>query len=287
VSERRGPPHQQWARFPDAGPADSSLAARRFGHAAGPPRRAGLFIATLALLYLLGAWHSGAVRWDGLAPTAYRYVQPPSGYTNPGPPSGAKQTVVFSNGVAQSTHIFTADLQAQLTVPTGAFPPRAGGGSVVVTITPQAPPAVGGLLIDGNAYVVQASYQDGTPVPAPWPKPLLAYLLFPAQNVPHGLYVLHGNQAAILSTTVDFPTQSVQGQISAAGTLVAAGPPQTGTTTSASGGKGTTVAIAAAGVGVVLLSAGLLLVARRRTGRDHDDGDAGEGDDQPASESPE
>jgi hypothetical protein len=260
VSERHRPQHQYW--------------------------RAALLLATLALLYLVGAWHSGAVRWDGLAPTAYRYVKPPPGYTNPGPPAGAKQTVVFRNGVAQSTHIFTADLQAQLTVPDGAFPPSAGG-SVVVTITPQAPPVVAGLLIDGNAYVVQATYADGTPVPAPWPKPLLVYLLFPAQNVPHGLYALHGNQATVVSTTVDFPTQSVQGQISAAGTLVAAGPPQAGTTAGASSGKGTTVAIAAAGVGVVLLSVGLLLVTRRRTSRVPDDDDAGEGDDQPASESTE
>jgi len=280
VSERHLPLHQHWGPLPNAWPVGVSVVARQYW-------RAALLLATLALLYLVGAWHSGAVRWDGLAPTAYRYIKPPPGYTNPGPPAGAKQTVVFSNGVAQSTHIFTADLQAQLTVPNGAFPPSAGGGSVVVTITPQAPPVVAGLLIDGNAYVVQATYADGTPVPAPWPKPLLAYLLFPAQNVPHGLYALHANQASLLSTTVDFPTQSVQGQISAAGTLVAAGPPQAGSAAGAVSGRGTTVAIAAAGIGIVLLSVGLLLVARRRTSRVPDDDDAGEGDDQPASESTE
>ncbi|HEV7214314.1 MAG TPA: hypothetical protein VGP33_04250 [Chloroflexota bacterium] len=287
MSVRRRPPHQKFAPLASAGSADSSLVARRSSRSGSQRRRAALLIATLALLYLVGAWHSGAARWDGLAPTAYRYVKPPSGYTNPGPPAGAKQTVVFSNGVSQSTQVYTADLQAQLTVPDGAFPPRAGGGSVVVTITPQAPPAIGGLVIDGNAYVVQATYADGTPVPAPWPKPLLVYLLFPAQNVPHGLYALHGNQATILSTTVDFPTQSVQGQIGAASTLVAAGPPQAGTTVGASGGKGTTVAIAAAGVGVALVAVGLLLVARHRTGGAHDGGDAGEGDDQSDSEATE
>lgn len=276
MSERGGPPHQQVASHPPAGSAGSSAGARQHW-------RAALLLAALALLYLVGAWHSGAVRWDGLAPTAYRYVKPPPGYTNPGPPAGAKQTVVFSNGVSQSVQVYTADLQAQLSVPNGAFPPSAGSGSVVVTITPQAPPAVAGLVIDGNAYVVRATYADGSPVPAPWPKPVLAYLLFPAQNVPHGLYALHANQASLLSTTVDFPTQSVQGQISAAGTLVAAGPPQAGGAAGAASGRGATVAIAVAGVGIVLLSIGLLLVARGRTGRVLDDDDGEDGDERPTA----
>jgi|GEM_PF-3010819 hypothetical protein len=238
--------------------------------------RTALLLTALSLLYLVGAWHTGAVHWDGLAPTAYRYVTPPPGYTNPGPPSGAKQTVVFWNGVSQSVQVYTVDLQAQLTVPNGAFPPNATGSSIVVTITPQAPPTVSGLVLDGNAYVVLAQYLDGTSVPTPWPKPVFVYLLFPASNIPQGMYTLQGSQATEISKTVDFPTQSVQGQISAAGTVVAAGPPQAGSTAGVAGSHVTTIAVVVAGVGVILVAIGLLLVARRRAGRASDDSDTGE-----------
>lgn len=235
-------------------------------------------LAFLACLYLIVAPHFGAVRWDGLAPTAYRYVTPPPGYTNPGPPASAKQTVTFSNGVSQSVQVYTSDLQAQLMVPTGAFPPGSSGASVVVTITPQAPPVVAGLVIDGNAYVVQATYSDGTPLPAPWKQPVLVYLLFPSRDLPAGLYTVQGGAATEVSTTVDFPGQSVQGQIEGPSTIVAAGPPQAGTSGGAAGSRTTTIAIILAGVGVVLVALGLVFVARRRAGDVPDAAEAGDDD---------
>lgn len=236
-------------------------------------------LAVSALLYLVAAWHLGTSRWDGLAPTAYRYVNPPPGYTNPGPPASAKQTVVFSNGVSQSVQVYTADLQAQLMVPTGAFPPSSSGVSVVVTITPQAPPAVAGLVVDGNAYAVQATYTDGSPIPAPWKQPVLVYLLFPPRNLPAGLYTLQGGAATEVSKTVDFPSQTVQGQIDGPGTVAAAGPPQAGAAGGAAGGRGTTIAIVVIGVGVVLVALGLVFVARRRAGSMPDEGEPETDDD--------
>jgi hypothetical protein len=236
-------------------------------------------LAGLVLLYLLAAWHLGSKRWDGLAPTAYRYVNSPPGYTNPGPPASAKQTVVFSNGVSQSVQVYTPDLQAQLVVPTGAFPPSSGGVSVLVTITPQAPPSVAGLVIDGNAYVVQATYTDGSPIPPPWKQPVLVYLLFPSGNLPAGLYTVKGSAATEVSKTVDFPSQTVQGQIDGPGTVAAAGPPRAGAGRSAAGGRSTTIAIIVVGVGVVLVALGLVFVARRRAGGVPDEGEPAGDDD--------
>lgn len=236
-------------------------------------------LAGLALLCLFAAWHLGGRRWDGLAPSAYRYVKPPPGYSNPGPPSAAKQTVVFSNGVSQSVQVYTPDLQAQLVVPDGAFPPSGSGLSVVVTITPQAPPVVAGLLIHGNAYVVQATYTDGTPLPTPWKQPVLCYLLFPPGSLPAGLYALQGGTATEVSKTVDFPSQTVQGQIDGPGTFAAAGPPQAGAAGSGTGGRSTTVAIVAVGIGVVLVALGLVFVARRRVGSEPDEGESEADDD--------
>jgi hypothetical protein len=230
-------------------------------------------IALLALVYIAGARQLGAVRWDGLAPSPYRYVKPPPGYTNPGPPAPAKQTIAFSNGVSQSVQVYTPDLQAQLVVPEGAFPANANGSAVVVTLTPQAPPALAGLAVDGNAYVVQAVYADGTPVPAPWKQPGLAYLLFPAGSIPLGLYTLQGSQATQVSTTVDIPSQSVQGQITGPVTIAAAGTPRASNGTGAVGGNLKAIAIAASGLGVLLVAIGLVLVTRRRAGRTPDSTD--------------
>jgi len=185
----------------------------------------GATLAILIALYLVGAFKLGVIRWDGLSPEPYRYVSPPPGVQNPGPPASASQQITFTNGVSNQAQVYTSDLQAQLILGDGAFPPDATNSPVAVTITPQAPPQRANLQFHGNAYVVHAAYASGAPVPEPWKKPALVYLRFPSGSSPNGLYLLTGGQATRVSPTVDFPSSTVQGNSDQGGAFVAAGPP--------------------------------------------------------------
>lgn len=225
---------------------------------------AALGLALLAALYLIGAGRLGVVRWDGLAPQPYRYVSPPPGHVNPGPPTSAKQSVSFVERVSKDTQVYTADLQAQVLFGSGALPADDLGDAIVVTIVPEAPPKLAGLVVDGNAYIITATYSNGQPVPEPWPKASALYLVFPSGNLPAGLYRLENGQATEVSKTVDFPTLTVQGQIDRGGTYAAAG--------SGAAASGATPAglgrIAIFGVivvvGLLLIGFGLLLILRSR-----------------------
>jgi hypothetical protein len=219
----------------------------------------------LAALYLLGATILGTWRWDGFSPEPYRYVSPPPGHQNPGPPASAKGSVVFVNGQSRQVQFYTSDLQAQILIPAGAFPPDASASDVTVTIVPQAPPHLSGLAAVGNAYVITATYSSGAAVPEPWLKPAMIYLRFPSGPVPSSLYQLVNGQPVKLTSTVDTPTLTAQGASDRGGTFLAAGTPATQPSGQPARTPGRIAAIVVASGGVVLVLLGLLLLTR--TGR--------------------
>lgn len=102
--------------------------------------------------------------YDGLAPPVpYRYVKPPADLAdaNERPLAGKSKLELGEKGSTART-VGTADGQMLVVFADGAVPSRTGESEVNVDIDPidptplpQAPP---GLRIDGNAYVVSASY---------------------------------------------------------------------------------------------------------------------------------
>jgi hypothetical protein len=101
----------------------------------------------------------------------YRWVVPPEAEIPFNlPPEPGQGTIAFVRGGSKDADFRTADLQATVTFPPGAFEPRDGERGIDVTITPLDPEEVGpappGSEHQGNAYEVQARYA-GSGEPAP------------------------------------------------------------------------------------------------------------------------
>jgi hypothetical protein len=230
-------------------------------------------VAALAGYLVLAVSHQVVV-WDGLAPSPYRYVQPPPGYINAAPPSAAKGTVTFSGGKSSTAQVFTDDLQAQLLISEGAFPPDAASDPINITIDPLAPSGLGQLTPFGNAYAVKAIYSNGTAVPGPWKAQATLYLRYPAQGLPDDMFRLDASGPVALKATVDLPTLTVKVDITEAGTYVPAGskpaaPPVT--TVKPAGGSITPAVLVLGAGGLLLVVAGIVIIARGRLRRESDD----------------
>jgi hypothetical protein len=177
----------------------------------------------LAALYLGTAARVGMLRWDGFGPVPYRYVVAPPGIQNGGSPAPVSGTVPFRGGVSQASQFYTPDLQAQVLIPTGAFPPSASGQPVVVSINPRAPPVLTPLFAYGNAYLIMAAYYQGEPVPTPWKQTIMVVLRYPDNVSPLGLYRLDAGNPTSIGSSVDQSAMTAPGMTDRGGTFVVAG----------------------------------------------------------------
>jgi hypothetical protein len=102
---------------------------------------------------------------DGLAPPPpYRWVAPPSNLAASNEKPFSAKFTINKQGASYRAGVFsTRDGQVQLVLPTGALPVEAGQKSVLLTITPLAPSAVGappkGQEFAGNVYRIDGVYQ--------------------------------------------------------------------------------------------------------------------------------
>ncbi|HEU5002792.1 MAG TPA: hypothetical protein VFW71_08445 [Actinomycetota bacterium] len=128
---------------------------------------AGLAVAVpaAAVLSVAAGLLAGIPLFDGLAPpAAYRWVNPPPELRgiNKAPSSAVLAVPLTPSGTA-STTLETADGQVQISLPDGAFAPSPGQTGVEFRIRPlgaaDAPALPPGVLIQGNAYRVDAAYQ--------------------------------------------------------------------------------------------------------------------------------
>ncbi len=144
--------------------------------------------AVAAALYLAAGayvWPRVPVRllYEGEAPPLpYRWVRPPATLAEPNqPPESGAGAIPLTPDGSQSASILTDDGQAAVIFRSGAIAPRAGVTSVQATITPLDPARVAapppGLRFDGNAYRMEATYRDGTPISLA--KPATAVLRYP------------------------------------------------------------------------------------------------------------
>jgi len=133
-------------------------------------RRALLIGAALVAAYVAAALVLPGARpvrpiFDGLAPPApYKWVSPPPDIASGNsPPASAGESLPLKSGGTDETSVATADGQATLILPQGAFTASVSNTSVRIDITPKDPARYGSppsrLSYSGNAYEMRATYE--------------------------------------------------------------------------------------------------------------------------------
>jgi hypothetical protein len=252
--------------------------------ARAPARHDRALVALLAgvgvvALYLAGAAVSGRASilarrplLDGLAPpTPYRWVTPPPDLAASNkPPASTRFTVELTATGSRLGAFSTSDGQINLVLSEGAVPARSGQTGVEVAVDPVDPatlgPAPSGLVVAGNAYRIQASYQpSGDEVEALGGQSsvgLVYPLLATAVADPGGHQVLSsadGRAWEALASTDTPGTHQVSARLARTGYV------QVGVAPSAGGSGGDSrsrVLLLASGVAVVIVGAALLLRLR-------------------------
>jgi hypothetical protein len=103
--------------------------------------------------------------YDGfVAPTSYRFVDPPSFFAAGNvEPRALTTTIALRSDGSAAAGFATPDGQFVVSLGPGAIAPRPGATSVAVHVTPLAPrrlsPVPAGLRANGNAYRVELTYQ--------------------------------------------------------------------------------------------------------------------------------
>jgi hypothetical protein len=205
---------------------------------------------------------TGVPLFDGLAPPpAYRWVRPPPELRSGNkPPASATATVALTDAGSAAAVVSTADDQAQVSLPAGAFPPAAGQTGLGVAIQPldpgEVPPPPAGTAIQGNPYRITAAYiPSGAAATAV--QPVDVTLRYPVDATQ--MILFSGSTWQPLPTTLESAALAVDatttrfGAFAAASTDVTAARPRR------------IPAWAYAAAGVALLAAGIpTLVSRRK-----------------------
>jgi hypothetical protein len=249
----------------------------------GPARRDRALVALLAgvgvlALYLAGAAVSGRASilarrplLDGLAPPVpYRWVSPPPDLAAGNkPPASTRFTVGLTATGSRLGAFSTSDGQINLVLSEGAVPAKSGQTGVEVAVDPVDPatlgPAPSGLVVAGNAYRIQASYQpSGDQVTALGGQSsvgLVYPLLATAVADPAGHQVLSSadGRAWEAQPSTDTPgTHQVSARLARTGYVQVGVAPSAG----GSGDPRNRILLLASGVAVVIVGAALLLRLR-------------------------
>lgn len=186
---------------------------------------AGLYILSAVLVQSAG--HPVLPLFDGLGPpAAYRWVNPPqeAAASNEPPLPGAGE--ISLEGPTQNFFVTTEDGQASLSGTSDMWvrPPRQK--AVAVELTPLDPQTLGptpqGLLFDGNAYEVKASYKPSGDEAVLGGK-VQMILRYPRRS--NVVLEWTGTAWRRLTSFVIRPSLQVYAEVEELGTFVAAGPP--------------------------------------------------------------
>jgi hypothetical protein len=285
---------------------------RRFHRWPRPaPPRAGRMAAAsgvaVVLAYLAGTALSGQLSplarrplLDGLAPPPpYHWVKPPPELSSGNrPAAGADGVVPLSPSGTQVTAISTGDGQANLLLDANAIAPATGQRSVAIAIQPVDPAKLAGappgLVLAGNAYRIQFSYQpSGRPVTALAGKATIS-LVFPLLPIPVTSPFDHtvlssadGRAWAKQSSTATPGSHQVASALPAPGYVIAAVPPAPA---EAAAPNRTPLYAGLAAAAVLVAVAAIVLARRLRAapeGDDDDDDDDEDEDDEDEYDEPE
>ena len=210
---------------------------------------------------------------DGTAPLPpYRWTSPPPelAQTNVSPTAGSFTLPLTERG-SRPEVLTTDDAQATLILAAGTFEPAAGQEQVRLTVTPTDPAEIGspeGLIVLGNAYLVEASYEPGgDPIRGRLGAPLEVILVYPLTPDAHTTsrsvaFSPDGRNWTVAEGTDAPAIQQAEGPVDTLGYVVAAAdrvavaPPP-----AADEGSGGTlrVALIVTAICVALVGVGLLL----------------------------
>jgi hypothetical protein len=227
--------------------------------AAGPAAGALLVVAACATVAL--GLRAGVPLFDGLAPPpAYRWVRPPPELRSANlAPASASATVPFTDAGSAAAVVSTADDQAQVSLPAGAFPPVAGQTGLGVAIQPldpvQVPAPPAGTAIEGNPYRITVAYvPSGATATAVQPVDVM--LRYPVDATQMILFT--GSTWRLLPTTLESAALAIDATTTQFGVFAAA-------STEVTPARPRRIpAWAYAAAGVALFAAGVPTLASRR-----------------------
>ncbi len=213
---------------------------------------------------------------DGLGPAQpYRWVNPPPDLAadNQPPSAGAFELELTADGVRGAV-LITSDDQVTAIVPDGAIGAHDDDDAVTLRIDPVDPatlaPVPDDLEVQGNAYVISATYEpSGVEVPR-FEQPIDVILLYPVTPdvhvATHEMLRERTNGWRRLRTTDSPAQQQAEALVSGPGHVVVAGTPGPvpNAPTDAGGGMNpVAVGLAVAAVCVALVGIGFLVRGRR------------------------
>jgi hypothetical protein len=230
----------------------------------GPARR-WLLAAAAALIAAWMLAPSGVPIYDGLQnpDEPYRWVSPPAGSKQNGPPTSATATVAVRNGLNNAAYANSHESGPQISVylPPGAFHVPAGASAITLTATPVA--ASSPLPTDGtiwsNVYRITATAgAKSVPVTGSGAQAPTIQMRAPSGQQPGPVFEHRISTGWQQSKTLRIGNDIYQTQATALGdwALVRLAHPASGT-----GGGGVNVGLLVAGI-VVLVVAGLLIAIR-------------------------
>jgi hypothetical protein len=227
--------------------------------AAGPAAGALLAVAACATVAL--GLRAGVPLFDGLAPPpAYRWVRPPPELRSGNKaPASASATVPLTDAGSAAAVVSTADDQAQVSLPAGAFPPVAGQTGLGVAIQPldpvQVPAPPAGTAIEGNPYRITVAYvPSGSTATAVQPVDVM--LRYPVDATQMILFT--GSTWRLLPTTLESAALAIDATTTQLGVFAAA-------STEVTPARPRRIpAWAYAAAGVALFAAGVPTLASRR-----------------------
>ncbi len=207
------------------------------GSLSGGARAAGwALLALLAIVFTLAARWAGAPRLflDAYTPPQpYRWISPPPEFaTHNQPPSRGETVIAFRSGRSDPASAFTDDGQVTVSFNVGTFPPLSGQTGVRVRITPvrPQPSPPGDLIVDGNAYTIEASYVPSGQATTSLNEPTLIDLRFPGVR-PDAIYRIDNGTWTPIGGAVQDLLLTIDSRSSQLGTFAAAHrvpPPATG-----------------------------------------------------------
>ena len=154
----------------------------------------------------------------------YRWVSPPSGVDHRNqPPSGGETSIQLTNGKSGPASLSTDDGQVTVSFAPGTFiaPPRETSVRIRITPLNPQPASPADIVLDGNAYVIDATYMPSGAGPAALQLPIVVALRC-AGRPKDAIYRIDGKAWTPIGGTLRQQLLTVEARTTQLGTFVAA-----------------------------------------------------------------